>query len=249
MITLRMLGIAVAILVGLPIGFGLADHAVGHVTVPGGEVFDMSGDVAATVTDIVLADPPQTYERAKVHDWPEQLVEGHTVFVQLIIPLLPIEENFTVDIIGDINCVNHFNASGPYFMGIPIPNRINEAHVECHFGETVVVTPDPFYDSNDTYQTSMRPTGIEIPFVAPNGIEGVAREYEYFSVSEDSMGQQTAVQRYAWAVPVIEPWYHEDGTLKRWYCPVPVERLEQMDITHLRGFVVDKAEDAVFQMN
>lgn len=249
MITLRMLWIAVAILVGLPLGFGLADHAIGHITVPGGEVVSLAGHTAATVTDIILADPPQTYKRAAVHNWPEQLVEGHTVYVQLLIPLIPDVENFSVDIIGDISCQHHVNASGPYFLGIPIPNRVHEAHVECRFGETVVVTPDPFYDSNRTYQTSMEPTGVEIPFVAPNGIEGVATEYRYWSIEEDWLGVQTAHVRYAWAVPVMDPWVHEDGSLKRWYCPIPLARMEEMGVTHFTGHVVDDPRDAVLAMN
>lgn len=252
MITLRMLGIAVAILVGIPLAWGLAD---GPIVIPGGEIVDMSGEVVATVTNLSLVEPPQTYERRRVHDWPEQLVEGHTVFVQLLIPVYPIQENWTIDVVGNIECTHHVNASGPYFLGIPIPRDINEARVECRAGETVVATPDPFYDSNDTVSlpisySSLSPTGNDIPFVAPNGVQGVAEEYEYWRITTHPDGSQSAQKRYAWATPVIAPWYDETGSLKTWYCPIPIDRIQEMgDITRFSAFVVDKPEDAVFQMN
>lgn len=250
MITLRMLGIAVAILLGIPLAFGLAQLPI---IVEGGEIVDASEDAAFAVTDIVLADPPQTYDRAAVYDWPEQLVEGHTVFLQILIPLIPNESQFTVDILGDISCQLHANASGPYFLGVPFPNRIHESRVECHAGQTVFVTPNPFYDSDETtgsysYHTQMEPTGDEIPYVTPSGVAGIAREYTYTVISVDELGTATEKRVYAYSVKTVEPFLHTDGSVKRWYCPIPIARLEEMDVSHFDAYVAEKPDDVFLLM-
>ena len=245
MITLRMLWIALAIVVGLPIGFGLADHAIGHYTVPGGEVVNAGLDAAATVTDIVLVETVTTYDRLAVHNWPEQLVEGHTVFVTLDIPVVPNITNWTADIAGDIECKTHTDIEGYYFLGLPIiPSRINEAHAECHVAGIVFVTPDPFYNSSHTSGSSMRLTGLEYPFQAPNGQRGIAREYAYEVVTVDPITfAQTQATWYAWGVPILEPWTHTDGSTKRWYCPIPVARIDEMGVDHFTGWVTDGPPD------
>lgn len=255
MVTLRMLAIAAALLVGLPLGWGLADHSIDHVVVQGGEVANVAIGTAAEVTDIVLLDTFVQYDRIVVHNAPEQLVEGHTVFLTLDTQLVPNVTNWTVDIIGSVECDAHVNGEGSFFQGLPIiPRRINDAYVECNIMGTVFVTPDPFYDSNDTTSssssssTSPEPTGDEIPFVAPNGVRGVAREYSYFWIVEDAAGVQTATQRYAWSVPIIEPWVHTDGSVKRWYCPLPVPRLQEMGLSHFSAYVAESPDDLVFAM-
>ncbi|HET6404548.1 MAG TPA: hypothetical protein VFH78_07865 [Candidatus Thermoplasmatota archaeon] len=246
-----MLGIAVAILVGLPIGLGLADHAIGHFAVPGGELVNAGLEAAATVTDIVLLDTFTTYDRVAVHNAPEQLVEGHTVFVTLDTLLLPNITNWTADIVGNVECATHVNGEGSFFAGLPIiPRRINEAHVECKAAGIVFVTPDPFYNSSQSYSSPMEPTGVEIPFVAPNGVRGVATEYSYNVVRVDPWTlQQTSTTWYAWSVPLLEPWTHVDGSTKRWYCPIPVARIHEMDVTHFTGWVQDTPPHDLFAMN
>lgn len=233
MITLRMLGIAAAILVGIPIAFALATHDPSHQQVPGGQVVEMGADFVADVTDITLVDPPRRMDRAVVHDAPEQLVEGHTVFVTWDVPLTPNVTNWTLDIVGFVECYDHVNVSGPYTVGgIPFPNRVHEAHVECHVGQEVFVTPDPFYDSDNTYRMSApQPTGETIPFTAPTGATGHATEYAYDLVETDWLGETSTRTLYMWSVPVLESWMHTDGRPRSWYCPLPVERLQEMGIT------------------
>lgn len=244
MVTLRMLWIAVAIVVGLPTGIGLAHHAIGHVQVPGGEIVNGGLEAAATVTDIVLVDAIQTYDRVAVHNWPEQLVEGHTVFVTLDIPLVPNMTNWTADIIGDIECKTNTRTSGYFFQGLPVPRRIDEAHAECRAAGRVFVTPDPFYDSNHTYGGQWRLTGVEIPFTAPDGQPGVMREYSYPVVQTDLVTlEQRESTWYAWEVPILEPWLHADGSEKRWYCPIPVARIDEMGVSHFTGWVGESPDD------
>lgn len=237
MITLRMLGIALAILVAIPITFALADHAVGHVQVPGGELVDASEDFVVTVTDIVLADLPTPVDRAVVHNAPEQLVEGHTVFVTWDIKLTPNVTNWSENIMGDIDCQVNQSMSGYYSVGgIPVPRKIDELHLECHAAGKVIVTPDPFYDSDNTYQTEMQPTGNMIPFTAPNGVAGVAEELSYIVIETNWLGEQKAHTLYAWRVPVLPPWTHIDGTTKQWYCPIPGSRIQEMGIDRYTAY-------------
>lgn len=232
MVTLRMIWIAVAILLGIPLATVLADHAPGHIQVPGGEIFRATAEEAATITDIVLADPPRTYERAVIDARPEQLVEGHIVFITIDIPLIANVSNFTVDIVGNVSCELHSNASGPIVFGIPIPNRVHELHEECEAGGVVFVTPDPFVDSESTpVQTALQPNGNVLTMEAPNGERVEATEYEYDIVETDWLGNKIAHHMYAWSVPTITPWTHTDGGEKRWYCPIPEARLKEMGVT------------------
>ena len=251
MITLRMLGIAVAVLLGMPVGLSLAHHAIGHMNVPGGELVNAGLEAAATVTDIVLLDTFTTYDRVAVHNAPEQLVEGHTVFVTLDTLLVPNITNWTADIAGSVSCQANTDIEGQNFLGLPIiPRRINEAHLECSVRGIVFVTPDPFYNSSNTQQTSsMDPTGIEIPFVAPNGVRGVMREYSYTVLTQQADGAMRSATWYAWAVPIIDPWMHADGTMKTWYCPIPVARMIEMDVTHFTGWVSDDGSPPRFTMH
>lgn len=235
MVTLRMLAIASALLVSLPVGFALADHAIGHTTVPGGEVVRGTLEAYAEVTDIVLADLPQAYDRAVVHNAPEQLVEGHTVFVTWDIKLVPNVTNWTADIAGDVSCAANTSTSGPQVLGLPFPNRVDRARLECQAGGVIFVTPDPFYDSSNTYQqSSMQPTGSLVPYTTPDGQRGHATEYVYDLIAVDWLGEATVQTLYAWSVPLMEPWMHADGRTKSWYCPLPGERLQEMGIATFR---------------
>lgn len=243
MITLRMLAIAVAILVGLPISFALADHAIGHVTVPGGEVFDTYAEVAAWVTDVELIEPPGTYDRAVRHNAPEQLVEGHTVFVTWDIPLVKNVTNWTANIIGNVECRHKADWEGVYWQGVvPVPTRVNEAHVECEAGETMIMTPDPFMDSSNAFGSSnfhfspAAPTGQRIPFTAPNGRVAEAVEYEYVVTGIDWLGNEFTRTQYAWEVPILESWAHSDGRPRNWYCPIPEARLTEMGLSQFLVF-------------
>lgn len=232
MITLRMLAIASAILVSLPIGFALAHHAADHVLVPGGEVVNYGLEAAAHVRDITLVEPPGNYDRVSPEKVSEQLVEGHTVFVTWDIQRVHNATPWSADVVGSIGCDPHVNVSGEYWgPDLFWPTRVDEAHVECWANGTVIVTPDPFYDSDDAQESSMQPTGRTIPFTTPTGQTGHATEYVYEAVSTDWLGESTSRTLYAWSVPVLDPWLHSDGGTKSWYCPLPVDRLQEMGIT------------------
>lgn len=90
--------------------FARADHSIGHVVVPGGEVVDLAGDAV----DEAL--PPALRE-----------IVGD------------------LEVAAPAECSWHLNASGPYLLGLPVPRDVEDAHAECRAGETVIVTPDPFY--------------------------------------------------------------------------------------------------------
>ena len=239
MITLRMLGIAAALLLALPVGFVLADHVPGHATVPGGQILEMSADAVAEVTDITLVEPPVPQDRLQAHNAPEQLVEGHTVFVTWDIQLVPNVTNWTLDITGFVECENYANVSGEYAVGgVPVPTRIDRVYAECRAGEVAFATPDPFYDSEDTYQSQMaQPNGRYIPFTAPNGETGYATEYEYEVASVDWLGQETRKKMYMWSAPVLPEWLHSDGKPRSWYCPLPVDRLQEMGVTSFSAYL------------
>lgn len=242
MITLRMLAIAAAILIGTPLTFALADHAIGHVTMPGGEAIDADGRVGAIINDVALVDPPATYARAVRHNGPEQLVEGHTVFVTWDIPLIRQVQNWSADVVGYVECTDHVNVSGEKVLGLPIwPTEIHEAHVECAFGDTVVMTPDPFWDSADTtgsaYSVSPAgPTGRRLPFDTPMGVPMEAIEHEYLVYGTDWLGNDFARVQYAWEVPIIESWTHTDGKPRNFYCPIPEEKLVEMGLEQFLVF-------------
>lgn len=234
MVTLRMVCIAVALLVAIPVGIAFADG----VTVPGGELANAALHEAATVTDIDLITPPQKYDRV-VNDFrPEQLVEGHIVFITIDIPLIANVSNFTFDIVGNVSCSTHFNGSGNFFGGIiPVPNRIDEAHEECQAAGRTFVTPDPFIDSDNQtlVSSSLTPTGVSTPFVTPNGQPAEATEYYYDITARDWLGEITTYSLYAWSTPVMDPWVQSDGRQMNWYCPISEERLSEMGIHEFKA--------------
>lgn len=244
MITLRMLAIASALLVGLPVGFVLADHAIGHVQTPGGEVVNYGLEAAATVTDITLLEPPARYDRYEALNAPEQLVEGHTVFVTWDIQLVKNVTNWTMDIVGNVDCQDHVNASGEYWGPVLWPTRVDEAHVECEAFGQVFVTPDPFVDSQRSEATPLTPTGEYVPYTTPAGETGYATEHVYEVTSTDWLGQTTTTTYYAWSVPIMQPWMHEDGKPRSWYCPLPVDRLQEMGVSSFTARFVSGFESA-----
>lgn len=230
MVTLRMVCIAVALLFGGPVAFAIA---VVPAQVPGGEVVNFALDQAATITDIALIEPPRKLDRAVLHHAPEQLVEGHIVFLVINIPVVENVTNFTADIVGNVSCSTHSNVSGEFFAGIvPIPRRIDEFHEECHAAGRTFVTPDPFIDSNDQQiiSASLRPTGNVMTRTAPTGQEVEITEYWYDITTEDWLGERHYYNLYAWSAPVIDTWYHGPGRPMNWYCPLPDDKLAEMGI-------------------
>lgn len=242
MITLRMIGIAVAILLGLPIATVLADHVPGHVQVPGGELVNAGAREAGRISDIVLIRPPPTYERTGNEFRPEQVVEGHIVFVTIDIQLVEKVSNFTFDIAGNISCELHSSGEGEFFGGIvPVPRQFDEFHEECEAAGVVFVTPDPFIDSQNAdppTSAALQPNGRTFQRQAPNGEWIEITEYEFTKPETDWMGETTGMKTYyAWSVPTITPWTHDDGSTKKWFCPIPEDRLGEMGETHFTAFL------------
>jgi hypothetical protein len=247
-----MIWIALAILVGLPTATVLADHAIGHVEVPGGEIVRFAAEETATVTDVILADPPQRLDHLPHFDVPEQLVEGHTVFLTVEMVAVPNVSNFTVDIVGNVSCTTHANTSGPFFpvgpFNIPVPNRVHEFHEECEAGGFVFATPDPFMETESGDITSWGPfqaNGRTIPFEAPDGQTGEAIEYQFDLFETDWLGETTVRTMYAWSVPVLEPWTHSDGRERNAYCPIPEDRLLEMGIESFRLYHESEMDPAL----
>lgn len=230
MVNLRMLAIASAILLGTPLILA-ATHGIGHVVVPGGEVVDYYGEAAAEVTDIVLADLGTVYKPNDTFFRPEQVVEGHTTWLTIDIRLEANVTNASIDITGMVECNHNVSARGPVVFGVPIFNRVDRASAECRVGETVFVTPDPFYDSDNTYTSAMTPTGTIYPFTTPSGESGYAEEFQFFTIHEDIYGEPVREDYYAWSVPIYEPWIHTDGRPKAWTCPLPVDKLREMGVS------------------
>ncbi|HUR67935.1 MAG TPA: hypothetical protein VM370_01715 [Candidatus Thermoplasmatota archaeon] len=230
-----MLAIAVAILVGIPIAFALADNGIPDVD--GGEIVNFGLGEAATVTDLALIQPPGEYFTNDSMLRPEQLVEGHTVFLTMDIVLEKRVKNFTQELVGNVTCEFHEQGSGEFFGGIvPVPSHFDELHEECHAAGMGFVTPDPFIDSDDQtlIGATLTPTGNTPTVTAPNGEETQVTEYSYDITTENWLGEQQTRHLYAWSAPVLDPWTHSDGRTMNWYCPIPEERLVEMGLRHFR---------------
>lgn len=242
MVTLRMVVLAVALLLGIPAASVLASHGLPHLpTVPGGQVVEAQAEEFVRVTDVMLADPPQFYESNFSFVRHEQLVEGHTVFATITNELKANVSNATIDITGHIECEHHVNASGPVVFGVPVFNRVHEAHEECRVGETVFVTPDPFVDPNQQAAFSpMMPTFRTFPFTTPSGERGESVEYSFEMLTYDALGEPVVRTLYAWETPIYAPWVGPDGDPKAFYAPLPAGRIMEMG---LGDFTVIFADD------
>lgn len=231
MVTLRMVAVAVAILVGVPL-LAAATHTPWHVIVQGGDVASANAEAYLEATNVTLVEAFAHYDRMMVNDLPEQLVEGHTVFLTIEIPLIPNITNWTVDINGDVSCALNESTRGVHGpFGIPIPTRIDRARLECQAAGEVFATPDPFYDSENAFRSSLQPTGNVYPFVAPNGQPSYTEEYTFFTVRDDEFGDAITRIYYAYAAPILDPWVAPNGETKSWVIALPDERLREMDVT------------------
>ena len=216
---LKTIASATALLLLIPVG--LASMGPDQLIIEGGA--DQVGDIS----DIVLADlSPFSYANNSTLA-SERLVEGHTVFVTIDIVRDVIVNNGSVDITGFARCDLHANATGPVFFGVVVPNRIHQAHEECHVGDRVIVTPDPF---NAGTMSFPQPTGVVHTFTAPNGEPGYAEEFAYTLTGFDlGTNMPTQTVRYAWAVPVLDTWTDAHGRTMDFFAPLPNDRLWEMN--------------------
>ena len=237
MISLRMLGLASALLLLLPIGvMAMPDDGSGHAE-DDDSVLDAYQGVTATVYDVVLAQMPREreYDAASFHE-AEQLVEGHTVFAVIELESRETETNGSVDIMGMVDCKAEAGYTGPTFLGIPLPERIDRAHVECRIDEKVVVSPDPFQDPPLAQPT---PTGRLIPFRTPTGERAYAEELSYPVQRTQPDGTLGVATHYAWSVPIWQPWLDAHGRPKNFYAPLPEDKLREMGIGHFKVYHED----------
>lgn len=235
MITLRMLGLASAILILLPIGVSALPDGVTTSEDDGESVIEGSQEVAAEVYDVVLARMPREkeYDHETFRE-EEQLVEGHTVFVVIDVGSRFNDSNGSVDIMGMVECKAEVSYSGPTFLGIPLPERVDRAHVRCRADEHVIVTPDPF--QNPPLARPV-PTDRLIPFRGPTGELAYAQEYSYPALRQDPDGTQEEATFYAWSVPIwSEPWLDTHGRPKNFYSPIPEDRLVEMGVEDFKVY-------------
>lgn len=236
MITLRMLGLASAMLLLLPIGVS-ALPMMGHGDDDGddgGSIFEGSQEVVAEVYDVVLAGLPheKTYEPESLHEQ-EQLVEGHTVFVVIDLVARAERTNGSVDVMGMVECKANVTYSGREFWGILLPEHVESAQVRCRADEHVVVSPDPFQDP-----PAARPQRTDrlVPFRIPDGSLGYAEEYSYPVVRQAPDGTEQTLTFYAYKVPIWDQWIDAHGRPKNWYAPLPEDRLREMGVRDFEAY-------------
>lgn len=235
MINLRMLAIASAILLALPVGMAAWDEYGSGTENDERTVVGSTLEAVATVTDVVLAELPREkiYDPASFRE-KENLVEGHTVFVTIDLEYRFNQTNGTIDIMALVECKANTRFTGPVYslpfgLGeVTIPNRVEEAHAECRVHDEVIVSPDPFQNPPLARPT---PTGRDVPFNAPNGQPAVAREYSYPVRIDMPDGTARYETFYAYGAPLMEPWVDHQGRLKSFFCPLPEDRLVEMGVS------------------
>lgn len=219
MVNFRMLAIAGALALLIPVGV-LADPPQ-----PSDEV-EAAADLVADVTDIQLLKPKSapTPGSWKLHG--EQLVEGHTTFVTLdvVTQADKLEGNLTIE--GFLNCQHYGEAYYTWWLGLPLPTRVENVHAECHVGERLVVTPSIYCTLNNNpgcamalpppSAASMRPTGRLLPFDTPAGDHAFAEELVFTMVVGGEERDYSA-----WATPVLKSWEGENGLPKNFMLPIP----------------------------
>lgn len=227
MINLRMIGIASALLLLLPIGV-MAMPEGGDEGNGDDPLLEGYQELTAAVYDVVLAQMPRErdLDPASLHE-EERLVEGHTVFVVIEVTSHANQTNGTVDIMGMVDCEARATYTGPTFLGIPLPERIERVEASCRVDEYVIVAPDPF--SNPPLAAA-QPTGRLVPFRVPGVGHAYAEELSYPVSTTDASGWTTTETFYAWKVPIWQPWIDAHGRPKNFYAPIPEDRLLEMRV-------------------
>lgn len=228
MINFRMLGLASALLLLLPVAAWANPNDD-----PTSTVVEGGAEGLLQVTDVALADLGASRvvdpNSTSTH---ERLVEGHTVFAVIDIKTRVVDDvgNFTVD--GLVSC--HAHAEGPTrgltlpFVGkVYYPTRVDSVEIDCLEQHRVVVIPSPV-GSTSSY-TPLSPTGVVSRYQSPSGDVGYEDEYAFFERWSDAQGEHEA-QRYAWAVPVQSTWTKADGHAKNVMAPLPAARLLEMGV-------------------
>jgi hypothetical protein len=233
MINLRMIGLASALLLLLPIGV-MAMPDDGDEPPSDGSGVGGYQEVTATVYDVVLAQMPREkeYDAGSYHE-EERLVEGHTAFVVLDVTYRYDQGNGTVDIMGMVDCKAEASYTGPTFLGIPLPERVDKVEAGCRVDEYVIVAPDPFaYEP----QAAATPTGRLLPFDVPGVGHAYAEELSYPVRVQAPGGASETVTFYAWKVPIWQTWIDHHGRPKNFYAPLAEDKLAEMGIQDYRVY-------------
>lgn len=239
--SLRSLALAAALSLVLAVGVALAD--------PARDAAEVSAEVVARVSNVRLFEPQYRWEPipSGLHA-EESLVEGHSVFVVLEYEgdATAVEGNVTVA--GEVECDYRAEAgTAPWLADLPMVTGIREAWAKCRVHDQVIVTPAVYcqvqgdWDCDAAAAPVLVPTGERTWFQAPDGQRGEMVEYAF---SATPPGEREARTFYAFAVPVFEPWVHEDDGLQRnLWAPLPLDRLHEMDVwdfKFLRGDAVPR---------
>lgn len=222
MITLRMLAIASALLLGTPL---LVAAFPDDPDAWWDEVTEVQGEASAWVEDVRLAALPAPVTGRSAEVVPEQLVEGHTVFAVLNVHVWRNETEGVINVTGYVDC--------KHSVGIAtrngVPSRVDHAGAECRVYERVVVRPNST-TAPWTWFTPLEATGRIQPFTTPSGQPGYAEELSYVASYEDGRGQLVQQTLYAWAVPIYPAWLHVDGRPASFLAPLPEDRLREMGV-------------------
>lgn len=235
MLNLRMLAVASALFLFVPVGV-LANG-------PQQDVIEVTGDVVAEVSDIILVEPKPKPHAASYPLASEQLVEGQSVFVTMdaVTEVEDLEGNVTIE--GFARCENSAKVSYSWWYGIPVPTKVEDVRAECHVGERVVFTPTIYCTLAGQPQCGtsggpldgappMTPTGHLVNVDTPAGDRAYAEELSFTMREPDGAGGWHERTYYAWAVPVLKPWIGGDGKPKNVWLPIPEARLAQMGEQH-----------------
>ena len=207
---------------------------------PYSDVYEASGSVVAEVSNIKLIEPAYKYNVSKGELVPENLVEGHTVFVTMDIAAeaTPVEGHIEVE--GYVHCEHEANTTQTsyYLLGVPVPvvSSVNYVRARCDVYEGLVATPTIYCQVTGDWDCDppafgaapvMVPTGTILPFVTPDGQQAEAEELTFVATPP---GEDAPRSFYAYRVPILLPWVDaEDGLARNMHIPIPYDRLFEMD--------------------
>lgn len=235
--SLRAVALASALTFALAVGVALAD--------PASDAAEVVAEVLARVSDLRVFEPRYEAEPipSGIHS-AERLVEGHSVFAVLDFHsnATPVEGNVTVA--GEVDCEYRAEVgTTPWYGGLPMVTGVREAWARCRVHDQVVVTPSVYCEVQGDWECDapsalvLVPTGVRTAFQSPDGQWGEMVEYAF---SATPPGEREARTFYAFAVPIFRPWVHgDDGATRDLWAPLPLGRLEQMDVWDFKFLHLD----------
>lgn len=241
MLNLRNVALAAALLLALAVGVALAD--------PASDAAEASAEVVARVSNVRVFEPQYDWDPVPsgLHA-AESLVEGHSVFVVLEHRGNRTAVEGTVTVAGEVDCDYRAEAgTSPWLLGVPMVTGVREAWAKCRAYDQVVVTPAVYCQVQGDWACDapsapvLVPTGERAAFLSPDGQAGEMVEYAFTATPP---GEREPRTFYAYAVPVFDPWVHEDdGATRNLWAPLPLDRLAEMDVwdfKFLRGDAVER---------